>query len=151
MREPTIFWHADIRPGMVRDIGSTLDLFSTLCHLAGVQVPDDRVMDSVDLSPTLFHGKPGGRQVFFFYRGSELYAARKGPYKLHLITEDAYQRDNKKTAHDPPLLFNVHEDPGEQFNISSDHPEIVRDILREIELHRSNLIPGEDQLVKRLS
>jgi arylsulfatase A-like enzyme len=150
MREPTIFWHADIRPGLVRDIGSTLDLFSTICHLTGAELPDDRTMDSVDLTPALFHGKPGSRRVFFFYRGSELYAVRRGPYKLHLITEDAYKKDNQKTFHDPPLLFNVQEDPGEQFDIYSGHPDIAQDILDEIESHRSNLIAGEDQLMKRL-
>jgi arylsulfatase A-like enzyme len=148
MREPTVFWHSAIRPGVVSDIGSTLDLFSTICHFAGAEMPADRIMDSFNLCPALFEGKPGPRQLFFYYRGRELYAARKGEYKLHLITEDAYKRDNRKTVHDPPLLFNIMVDPGEKYDICAGHPEVVRDILMEIEAHRSALVPGEDQLVK---
>jgi len=150
MREPTIFWHSKIKPGVVSDIGSTLDLFSTICNFTGAEVPTDRIMDSHNLLPTLFEGKPSPRNIFYYYRGTEIYAVRKGPYKLHFITEDAYQKENKKIYHDMPLLYNIQVDPGEKYNIYEEHPEIVKDIIKVIKEHKSKLIPGEDQLVKRL-
>jgi hypothetical protein len=55
MREPTIFWApGSIKPGIVTDLGTTMDLFTTLSNLAGVPIPDDREMDGVDLGPVLF-------------------------------------------------------------------------------------------------
>ena len=148
MREPTIFWHSGIKPGVVSDIGSTLDLYATICNFTGAKVPDDRIMDSYNLIPALFEGKSSPRDIFFYYRGRQLYAVRKGNYKLHLITEDSYQKDNRKTYHDPPLLFNIQIDHGEKYNIFSENPEIVRDILKDVEKHKSAMIPGEDQLAK---
>ena len=54
MREPTIFWWPGrIEPGMVTDLGSTLDLLPTFCALAGAGTAPDRVLDGVDLSPVL--------------------------------------------------------------------------------------------------
>ena len=104
MREPCIFWSpGTIRPGIVADIGTTMDLFTTFSSLAGVPIPDDRVVDGIDLSPTLFEGKKGLRNDMFYYRGDELYAIRVGDYKAHFITQDAYGPD--KEEHDPPYYI----------------------------------------------
>ena len=151
MREPTIFWHSGIKPGVVSDIGSTLDLFATICNFTGAEVPADRIMDSHNLLPTLFERKPSPRKIFYYYRGTELYAVRKGPFKLHFITENSYRSDNRKTYHDPPLLYNIEHDPGEKYDITGEHPEIIIDILKDVEDHRSRLVPGEDQLAKRIN
>ncbi|MGC6414641.1 MAG: sulfatase, partial [Bacteroidia bacterium] len=124
MREPTIFWSpGNIKPGIITDMGTTMDLFTTFSRLAGVAIPSDREMDGVDLSPVLFHKKKGVRNEVQFYRERELYAYRLGSFKAHFITKPGYR--NEKKYHDPPLLFNVDEDPGEQYNIASTHPEVL--------------------------
>ncbi len=74
------------------------------------------------------------RQVFFYYRGTQLYAARKGPFKAHFITQAAYGSD-KPVRHDPPLLFHLGHDPSERFNIASRHPEVLAHIAREVVRH----------------
>lgn len=151
MREPTIFWYpAKIKPAVITGMGSTLDLFSTVCNLAGAEVPADRIMDSFNLLPTLFEGKPSPRNLFFYYRGTEIFAVRKGDYKAHLITEGAYTKNNNKTVHNPPLLYHIQNDPSEKYNISDQHPEIIEDILKDLVEHKSKLVPGEDQLAKRI-
>ena len=151
MREPTIFyWPGRIKPDVIMDIGSTLDLFSTVCHLTGAKVPTDRIMDSENLLPVLLNRESSSRQTMFFYRGTQLYAVRKGSYKAHFITEFAYRADNEKQYHDPPLLYHLDHDPSEKYDISQDHPEIIADILKEVKRHRSNLVIGEDQLAKRI-
>jgi len=149
MREPCImWWPGRIKPSVVNDIGATMDLYTTILTLAGAKVPDDRVVDGLDLSPALFGTGPSPRKTMFYYRGAKLYAARKGLYKAHFITKPAYGR-GKEVRHDPPLLYHLGHDPSEKYDISKDHPEVIKDIQKEVALHLANLTPGEDQLAKR--
>lgn len=151
MREPTIFyWPGKIEPKIVTGIGSTLDLFATVAALTGAEVPQDRVMDSYDLTPTLFEGKPSPRNEMFYYRGQQLYAARKGSFKAHFITETAYIADSNRTEHNPPLLFNLDHDPGEHYELGDEYPEVIEEINTLVEEHQANLVKGEDQLVERI-
>ncbi len=150
MREPCImWWPGKIKPGVVNDLGATMDVYTTILTLAGAEVPSDRIVDGLDISPALFGTGPSPRQVVFYYRGAKLYAIRRGPYKAHFFTKSAYGRD-KEVRHDPPLLYHLGRDPSEKYNISKDHPEVLADIQKEVALHLTNLTPGEDQLAKRI-
>ncbi len=150
MREPTIFWWPGrIHPGVVTDMGSTMDLFPTACQLAGADFPADRIMDGVDLSQTLFNGKPSLRNTIFYYRRAELYAVRMGVYKAHFITETSYKKDDNLVHHDLPLLFDLGEDPSEKYNIAEDHPDVIADILLEVERHQAELVIPESQLDRK--
>ena len=152
MREPTIFWWPGmINPGVVADMGSTMDLFPTACKLAGADLPADRIMDGVDLSPSLFNEGEGLRKTMFYYRRTELYAVRKDMYKAHFITESAYAGDDNLMHHNPPLLFHLGHDPSEKYNIAEDHPEIIADIMLEVERHQSELVIPESQLDRKKS
>ncbi|MDQ3580361.1 MAG: sulfatase, partial [Pseudomonadota bacterium] len=54
VRTPAIFWWpGTVRPGVVTDIGSGLDVMPTAAALAGALPPSDRTMDGFDLSPVL--------------------------------------------------------------------------------------------------
>jgi arylsulfatase A-like enzyme len=150
MREPTIFrWPGRIEPGVVRDIGATMDLYTTILKLAGAEVPSDRVVDGLDLTPALFGTGPSPRQTMFYYRGTELFAVRKGPYKAHFTTQSGYGSD-KPVRHVPPVLYHLEHDPSEKYDIAKDHPDVIADILKEVEKHRATLTPAEDQLAKRI-
>jgi len=150
MREPCImWWPGTIKPGVVHDIGATMDVYTTILTLAGAKVPDDRVVDGMDLSPVLHGTGPSPRKVVFYYRGARLWAIRKGLYKAHFSTRLAYGKD-KEVRHDPPLLYHLGRDPSEKYDISKDHPEVLADIQKEVALHLANLTPGEDQLAKRI-
>ncbi len=150
MREPCImWWPGKIKPTVVNDIGSTMDLYTTILTLGGARIPTDRVVDGLDLSPALFGTGPSPRKTMFYYRGAKLYAVRKGPYKAHFITKPAYGK-GKEAHHEPPLLYNLEHDPSEKYDISKDHPEVITDIRKEVALHLAALTPGEDQLAKRI-
>ena len=59
VRTPAIFWWpGSIRPAVVTDAGSAMDLFVTATKLAGGQTPTDRVIDGVDLRPALTGAGP---------------------------------------------------------------------------------------------
>ena len=148
MREPCIFWSPGrIKPGVVTDIGTTMDLFTTFSNMVGVPIPDDRVIDGIDLSPVLFEGKESDRNDMFYYRGDKLYAARVGDYKAHFITQAAYGPDI--TEHDPPLLYNLSVDPSEKYDIASEHPEAIEEIMAVVHAHKDKMVKGPDQLKDR--
>ncbi len=150
MREPCIFWSPKIiRPAVITDLGSTMDLFTTFSKMAGAEIPKDRVIDGVDLSATLFEQKESPRKNMFYYRGTDLYAVRLGDYKAHFITEGAYGQFGKREEHETPLLYNVNEDPSEQYDIAAEHPEIIEQINTLVAEHRSKLVRGKDQLAER--
>ena len=146
MREPALFWWPGrIKPGVVTDLGSLLDVFPTCVALAGGKLPDDRVLDGVDLSPALLGTGPSPRQAMFFYRDTKLYAVRQGAYKAHFVTRSGYGPD-KPVEHDPPLVFHLGEDPGEKFNVAKDHPEVVAAIGKLAAEHRAGVKPAPSQL-----
>lgn len=150
MREPGIFWAPGrIKPGVVSELGSTMDLFYTFSKIAGVALPKDRILDSYDLSPVLFAKKDNERKSILYYRGTKIYAARLGNYKAHFITQGAYGELGERIVHKKPLLFNLSHDPSEQFDIADKHPEILKRIEKLITDHKSKLIRGEDQLAER--
>ena len=147
MREPGIaWWPGHVREGIVtHELACTMDLFTTSLKLAGLSVPGDRVIDGVDMAPLLFGTGHSQRQAFFFYRGTQLYAARKGEYKAHFITRSGYGPD-PAAAHNPPLLFQLGADPGERFDVAAGHPDVIADILQETEHHRATVKPVKNQL-----
>ena len=140
VRTPAIFWWpGTVQPSVVTDIGSAMDLFVTAAALAGAQVPADRPIDGVDLGAPLRGTGPSPRQLLFYYWDSELRAVRKGNYKAHFITSGAYGEGEPRVEHNPPLLFNLAEDPGERFNIAAHHPDVVADLVSEAERHRKTV------------
>jgi arylsulfatase A-like enzyme len=138
LRVPGIFWWpGHIEPKVVHGIGSVMDLYATALTLAGVERAAE-VVDSVDLSPALM-GQESPRTSFAYYRSGELYAFRKGPYKVHLITQGSYGLPPARVVHESPLLYHLGEDPGEKFDVAAQRPEVMADMLKAIELHRSGM------------
>lgn len=153
MRVPGIFrWPGHIRPATVAGIGSTLDIFPTFLALAGGTVPKDRTYDGLDLRPALLDGGPSPRNDMPFYRDDTLFAWRHGDFKAHFTTQGAYGAEAKKREdHDPPVLYNLREDIGEQRDIAAAHEDRISMIRRLAEEHRSSIQPVENQLDKRIS
>jgi len=150
MREPGVaFWPGKIKAGIVtHELACAMDLFNTCLSLAGVPIPKDRVIDGVDMSPILFSSGPSQRVTMIYYRGDELFAVRKGQFKAHLQTAPGYAAAGAEVLfekQDPPLLFNLDQDPGEKINVAKDHPEALAEIQSEVKRHRDGLVPGKPQ------
>lgn len=146
MREPAIAW----RPGTVpagtisHELAATLDFLPTFAAQAGADLPAERPLDGYDLTPALAGGK-SPRQEMFYYRGYELMAVRSGPWKAHLQTQAGYGQP-KPEIHDPPLLFNLLIDPGENYNVAARHPEVVAKLLSLVEEHSAGMKHAPSQL-----
>ncbi len=152
MREAMVArWPGKIPAGTtVRDPGATMDLYVTALKLAGAEVPSDRELDGYDIRPALFGQGPSPRDVIFYYRGTTLYAVRKGLYKAHFVTQDAYGPNRKVERHDPPLLYHLGIDPGEHWNVAAEHPDVISEIRQIADEHRKTVEPVENQLERRL-
>ena len=119
-----------------------MDLFVTAAKLAGAEPPADRAIDGVDLRAPLTGAGPSPRRTLFYYWDSELRAIRKGPYKAHFITSGAYGEGEPRKEHNPPLLFNLADDPGERHNVAALHADVVADLLQEAAAHRKAMVAG---------
>ena len=153
MREPGLAWWPGTIPAnsVNMEVTSTMDLFPTVLTMAGADIPDDRIIDGENLLPLLKgDSKEAVRDVYFFYRGTKIYAVRKGSFKAHFMTEWEYSQDNEYTEHDPPLLFNLDHDPSEKYNIAEDHPDVIEEIKQAVAAHKANMVARPDQLAARI-
>ena len=149
MREPTVFWQPGlVKPGAVHELGATLDLLPTFAALAGAEAPTDREMDGYDLTPALKGTGESPRDRVFYYRGESVWAVRQGPWKAHFKTRSGYLREPME-AHNPPLLFHLDQDPGEQWNVAAEHPEVIEKLEKLVKEHAATVKPVKDQLAER--
>ncbi|QDV27780.1 sulfatase family protein [Aureliella helgolandensis] len=149
MREPTImWWPGTIEAGQATAaMGCTTDLLATCATLSGGQLPTDRVIDSVDLTPVLHDATANTRNELFYYRAYELMAVRMGPWKVHFQEQGSYGTEPKKlTKCAPPKLYHLEHDPSERYNIAQNYPEIVAQVEQLVEEHRKTLVPAPSQL-----
>ncbi len=149
MRVPGIFYMpGTVHPGIIDDMGTTLDLLPTIASLTGASIPSDRIIDGVDLSAVLKDKVTSPRSQFLYYRKQEIYAVRNREYKAHYTTETAYQGNNQKKVLDKPLLFNINHDPSEKYNHSEEHPEILKELNVLVEKYKESIISVPSELDK---
>jgi arylsulfatase A-like enzyme len=146
-RVPAIFWWpGKVKPGVVADVGSALDLTPTLLALAGSAAPSDRIMDGQDLTPALLRQEPLPRQTMHYWRNGELMAVRDGAWKAHFFTQTAYRTNNPREQHEPPLLYNLEHDLGERFEVGAANADRAARLLKLREEMLASIEPAPDQL-----
>jgi arylsulfatase A-like enzyme len=147
MREPAIAWWPGTVPAgeISNELGCSTDFLATAAALSGAELPNDRVLDSHDLSNVLRGSGPPARDRVFYYRGFQLMAIRLGPWKAHFQTQPGYGPGGLE-KHDPPLLFHVEHDPSERFNVAKDHGDVIERILKIRDEHLASMQPPESQL-----
>jgi arylsulfatase A-like enzyme len=132
IRAPLIVrWPGRAAAGRVDDqtVLAAVDLFPSLCHLAGAPLPKDAALDGLDLSGALL-GEPAerGGQLFWEYgRNAESFAypkgrdrspnlaVRCGQYKL-LVNADGTGTE----------LYDIVADPRETTNLAEKHPQVAK-------------------------
>lgn len=141
MRVPAIaYWKGKIEEGSVCQYpSSTLDLYHSFLKISGQSLPEN-IVDGKDVSDWLSGGMTdaeAAEKPYFFYGPRKLHAVRKGAWKLHIHTSSQTRKDYFEGK--LPLLFNIEIDPSEQYELSESHPEIVKDLMNEIEAHLKNV------------
>jgi arylsulfatase A len=138
-RVPTIFWGPGmVKPGVVQEMGSTLDIISTFASMTGTNLPDDRIMDGYDLSPVLKGEGTSPRDEFFYWTRGVLHAARKGKWKLHLQQREPVNYGKVvELAH--PELYNLEADISEKYDKWAEKPEKAAEIEALIKAHQETM------------
>ncbi len=102
-----------------------MDLLPTFAGIAGTAPPQDRIIDGKDILP-LLTGEPGAtspHEAFFYYKGENLRAVRRGDWKL-VFREYTFPPSSPalgiaRTLHDLSV------DIAEQYDVLGENPDIV--------------------------
>jgi arylsulfatase len=119
LRVPFIIrWPGKIGAGRVsNEILHALDMFTTFANFAGGDVPDDRVIDSIDQSAFLTGEQDkSNRDGFIVYVGNDLFGIKWRNWKM-MFKEVERGTDDKKTF-DFPRFFNLYNDPKEEYPLT---------------------------------
>lgn len=140
MREPFIARFPGLIPaGLVTDgVATTMDILPTVAGLCGASLPA-KPLDGMDISPLLTGASPDlDREVFLYFDGWKVQAARLGKWKLHLTRynspawgpEPVGGRINLPLP--APELYDLIEDQ-ESYDVAAANQEIVADIRARVE------------------
>lgn len=154
-RSPTfVVWKSRIIPGSQSSVpGMTMDLLPTFATLAGAELPNDRVIDGIDLSPIwlgeaiclkerlLFWEMPIGVHIRSFT--NRRWAVRDGDWKL------IKERDGR-----PLELYNLSGDLREKHNVAKIYPSVVERLEKAFQQWREDVYADmpydENQFIERL-
>ncbi|XP_002739253.1 arylsulfatase A-like [Saccoglossus kowalevskii] len=159
------YWPGMIKPGRSMELASTLDLLPTIAKMVNGILPNV-TLDGVDMGPILFTQDKGLRDTFFYYypqsrQDKGVYAVRYHQYKAHYYTRGASESgvENKDkdcrpsaelTWHNPPLLFDLNQDPSELYNLNSlpEYNVLLNEIHQIYERHVTSMKWAESEINK---
>lgn len=148
-RVPTVIWGPGIvKPSLVSELGSTLDLMQTIASLASVDMPSDRKMDSYDLSGVLTGTTDvSPRDHFYYWAYGRLHGIRHQNYKMHIHSMEEVVYWNPVDL-EQPLLYDIERDISEKYDLYDKMPQKVNELQGMIERH---LADTEDSLPDNLA
>ena len=136
LRVPFVIrWPEKIKAGISSDeIVHAMDLFPTLAKIVGGVVPNDRVIDGIEMSD-FFLGKTekSGREGFVVYMGNDIFAVKWRNWKLHFKEQDAW--NGELITYTMPRLYNLYNDPQEKDNVLFPHTWVPKIALKQLENH----------------
>ena len=118
MRVPMIVrWPGRVPAGEVCDeMSASIDLFPSLARVCEATMPDDRVIDGIDLGDLFFGAATtSDREHFVYYRGNDLEAVREARWKLFVARERTECCE----------LYDLVNDPGETADVAGENPDVV--------------------------
>ena len=132
-------WPGRIKPGVSDKIVCTIDLPASCAKLAGVDIPADACLDSLNVLDALLgnddaQGRDHLVQQDNGSRGN--FGLRVGDWKLQ--RHDSGQSRNTKLrlqSQKTPrfTLYNLADDPGETRNVASEHPDVAKQMQEQLE------------------
>ncbi len=132
MRVPCIVrWPGTIEEGRVTDeLATSMDLYPTLAHLCGADLPIDRTIDGRDITPLLLSpDATSPHEAFYYYWMNDLEAVRVGRWKLHLAKHGTALTE----------LYDLDHDRAETTDLAGAHPEVVAELEVHAERARTTL------------
>lgn len=134
MRVPCIMrFPGRIPSGMkCSEVCSTIDFLPTIAALSGARSPRGRKIDGKNIW-LLMAGVPGAtspHEAFYYYQMDQLQCVRSGKWKLHLPMQEKKRNWGKPEGKTPVKLFDLELDIHEDNDLSAQHPDIVKKLIR---------------------
>ena len=134
-RVPAIaWWPGRIEPNtQTNALGISIDVMPTILSIAGIESPEDRPLDGVDLSPAIFNQLPAPDRPLYWAslsnRGSRAEAMREGPWKLVVqhpgAAEGTYENETVE-------LYHLGRDPSEKNDLAAREPKQTAMMLKQL-------------------
>ena len=125
-------WPGVIPAGTISsEMSMNFDLFTTCLQLAGVSVPQDRIIDGKDIMPLLTGRAASPHDYLLFYDTRNLVALRHEQWKYYR----RYTTDNAAfwPLRHGPFLFNLHTDPNESYSLIESEPALAAELSAMLE------------------
>jgi arylsulfatase len=132
-------WPGEIRAGTAsNEIVHEMDLFPTLARLAGGDVPDDRVIDGIEMSD-FFLGKQekSGREGVIVYMGNDIFGVKWRDWKVNFKELDTVFSET--TSYGMPRVYNLLADPQERENVLFPNTWVPKAALGQLAEHTASL------------
>jgi arylsulfatase len=130
-----IRWPGKIPAGTSsNEIVHEMDLFPTFAKLAGGKVPQDRIIDGVDVSD-FFLGKQekSGREGFIVYMGNDIFGVKWRDWKVTFKEQDSVFSET--LSYGTPRVYNLLSDPQERENVLFPHTWVPKAALGQLAEH----------------
>lgn len=115
-------WPGVIPPGTVAEgVGVNFDMFVTGLQLAGIPLPQDRMIDGKDLLPCLKGEAPGPHEAFVYYNVRTPVAIRYQNWKY--VRRSLMDIGTYWPLKQGPFLFDLETDPNESYDLKDTYPE----------------------------
>jgi arylsulfatase len=132
-------WPGKIAAGAASDeTVHEMDLFPTFARIAGGKVPEDRVIDGIDMSD-FFLGRQekSGREGFIVYMGNDIYGVKWRNWKVNFKEIDSVVSDT--VEYGMPRVYNLLTDPQERENVLFPNTWVPKAALGQLAEHAASL------------
>ena len=130
IRMPFIIkWPGQILPGSVYDKPvSTLDILPTVAQACSVPLANESQLDGRNLLPFLQKKTVGQPHEDLFWKIAHFAAVRSGDWKLYVDRNRELEQ-----------LFNLRDDPEEQHDLATNHPDIFTSLKEKLRVWENSL------------
>lgn len=156
-RVPFIVRWPGVVPGgtICNRLSSTIDLYPTIAGISGASLPQHPI-DGVDIFPLMKNVPDADPRKYFvyYYQKNDLEAIRNNRFKL-VFPHNGMNSEKSVPGHDglpgkgvdggysfPLALYDLRNDPGERYDVQSQFPEAVDELMKAARAVRDDL--GDD-------
>jgi len=135
-----IRWPGNVPAGKVsNELVHEVDLFTTLVLAGGGKVPDDRIVDGMDMREFLLgEADESGRDAIMCLNANRLQAIKWRQWKVHLMKQDDFY--STWSPYSSPLLHNLEWDPREEHQVDFPHAWVMHPMAAAAEAFLKTLV-----------
>ena len=127
-----VSWKGTLPEGKVsKEISSVMDLLPTIAHITGIDLPQDRIIDGMNIYDLFINPESAEspHAYFAYYLMDQMKAIRVGDWKLHLPLDAYIDMWGKDLGPRKAKLYKLKDDIGETIDLSELYPEKVNEMM----------------------